>query len=154
MIDRRIALRRAGAAVTPGRQDAGHRAELRQVLRVVPLVELALLLRRDIHRDQQERIGARRRQRIARPDLLPLETDDHTGAAGDPLRPGRAVGAADREIGRAVQNADSVEVVKSERDFRVLGADPALGIQKAGDPQPLRDMLGVVPIVKLVLGDI
>src|SRR5205085_220295 len=86
----------AASAVTPGRQDAGHRAELRQVLRVVPLVELALLLRRDIHRDQQERIGARRRQRIARPDLLPLETDDHTGAAGDPLRPGRAVDAADR----------------------------------------------------------
>jgi len=53
-----------------------------------------------------------------------------------------------------VQNADLVEVVERDRDRRVPAADPSLGVQKAGDPQPLRNMFGVVPIVKLVLGDI
>src|SRR5207244_4085838 len=41
-----------------------------------------------------------------------------------------------------------------QRDFRVAPAEPALGIDKAGNPRALRDVLGVVPVVELVLGDI
>ena len=154
MVGRGITLRRATAAVAPRHQHARHRTELRQVLGVVPFVELALLLRRDIHRDQEQRVGARRGERIARPDLLAFEADDHLGPRGHPFGPGRAVAAADREIGRAVQDPDIVEIVERGRDLLLLSADPALGIQKAGNAQPLRDVLGVVPIVKLVLGDI
>ena len=53
MIDRGIALRRAAAAEAPRAQDAGHRAERRDVLVIVPFVEFGLVLRRDIHRDEQ-----------------------------------------------------------------------------------------------------
>ena len=62
MIDRGVALGRAAAAIAPRGQDAGHRAELRQVLGIVPFVELVLLLRRNIA------LGARSRRDHREPD--------------------------------------------------------------------------------------
>src|SRR5712692_3383040 len=46
VVDRGIALRRAGAAVAAGAQRARHPAERRDVLGVVPLVEFGFGLRR------------------------------------------------------------------------------------------------------------
>jgi len=40
------------------------------------------------------------------------------------------------------------------RLFRVLRADPTLAGQKAGHTLALGDVLGVVPVVELVLGDV
>ena len=45
-------------AVAAGAQHARHGAELRQVLGVVPLVELGLGRRIDVHRRDQQRTGA------------------------------------------------------------------------------------------------
>src|SRR3954471_22963421 len=51
MIERGIALFRAGTAVAAGRQHAPDAAKRGDVLGIVPFVEFGLGLRRDIHRD-------------------------------------------------------------------------------------------------------
>jgi hypothetical protein len=53
-----------------------------------------------------------------------------------------------------VQHADRVEVVGRDRDFRVVDADPAMRIDKARHGEAFGDVLGVVPVVEFVLGDV
>ena len=92
----------------------------------------ALVLGRDIHRDEQQRLrAARPAPACRRAGSARLRAAIVLDAAGDPLGPGRAVGAAHRLIGRAVQYPDIVEVVERHRFLRVAGADPALGVEEA-----------------------
>ena len=56
-------------------------------------------------------------------------------------RPWRRIRAGDRYVGRALQGADSLEVIGGDRDLRVLDVDPALGVEEARYTQPLRHML-------------
>src|SRR6516162_546589 len=53
MIERQVTLCRAGPAVAAGAQGAGHGAECRNMLLVVPLVEIALVFGGDIHCDDR-----------------------------------------------------------------------------------------------------
>jgi len=53
-----------------------------------------------------------------------------------------------------LQYRDVLEIVGRDRLFRVLRADPTLAGQKAGHTLALGDVLGVVPVVELVLGDV
>src|SRR5215831_618017 len=142
----------AGAAEAAGAEHAGHGGERRDVLLVVPLVELGLVLGRDVHRVQQQASGSGRWKLIAREDLIALEAHEALDLRRDPLRPRREVRAADRQVGRARQHLDVVEVVRGNRDLAVSRADPALADEKAGHALALRQMLGVVPILELVLG--
>src|SRR5262245_15635276 len=56
----------AGAAKAARAEHAGNGGERRDVLLVVPLVELGLELGRDVHGVQQETAGVRRRELISR----------------------------------------------------------------------------------------
>src|ERR1700733_10164857 len=131
MVERGISLRRAGAAITPGRQCALDATERRDVLGVVPLVELRLVLRRDVHRYQEECGGVLRGSLVAREKLLAFVPHQSFAELGCPLRPWRRIRAGDRYVGCAMQDADSLEVVGRDRDLRVLGVDPALGVEEA-----------------------
>src|SRR5204863_8095062 len=68
------------------------------------------------------------------------------------LRPRRQILATDRAIGRALQHRDAVEVVGRHRDRAVVHADPALADEETRYALPLRQVLGVVPVVELVFG--
>src|SRR5262249_39058749 len=83
-----------------------------------------------------------------------LEAQQALNPAGHPLRPGRQVLTTDRPVTRTLQYRDAFEIEGRDRMPRVLGADPALAGEKTGYPLPLRDVLGVVPVVELVLGDV
>src|SRR5580765_5058190 len=62
-----------GAAEAPGAEDAGHGGERRDVLLVVPLVELGFVLRSDVHGIEEQPTRTGRRQLVARKDLIALE---------------------------------------------------------------------------------
>src|SRR6267142_462097 len=151
MVERHI-LAIAGPAEPPGAEDARDGGERRNVLLVVPLVELGLLLRRDIHGVEEQAARAGRRKLVAREDLVPLEPHQPLDPARDALGPRRQVRAADRQVGRARQHLDVVEVVGRDRDLAIRGADPAVAHEKAGDALALRQVLCVVPVLELVLG--
>src|SRR6266852_8150474 len=67
-----VTLRRAGTAVAACAQGAGHRAESRDVLVNVPFVEVALVLRGNVHRDDQQCRSLRGCGPVARKQLLAL----------------------------------------------------------------------------------
>src|SRR5262245_36166864 len=142
----------AGAAEAASAEHAGHGGERRDVLLVVPLVELGLVLGRDVHRVQQQASGPGRWKLIAREDLIALEAHEALDLRRDPLRPRREVRAADRQVRRARQYLDVFQVVRGDRDLGVSRADPALANEKAGHALALRQVLGVVPVLELVLG--
>jgi hypothetical protein len=134
------------------RHSAELRAERRNVLGVVPFVEVALVLGRDVHRNDQQSGGIGGRCAAAGEQLLALVAHQAFAEAGGALGPGRGILAADGKIGRVLQHADTVEIVGRDRDLGVLGADPAVAVRKTGDPQSFRDVLEIVPVVKLVFG--
>src|SRR6516162_1076013 len=111
MIERHVTLGGAGAAVAAGAQGAGHRAERWDVLLVVPLVEVALVLGGDVYRDDQESGRLGRCRAVSWKQLLPLIAHQAFAKAGGALGPRRGIFASDRQIGRALQHADIVEVV-------------------------------------------
>src|SRR5215470_7374211 len=150
MIERDV-LAIAGAAEAAGAEHAGHGGERRDVLLVVPLVELGFVLRRDVHRVEQQAARACRRQLITGKDLIALEAHEPLDPAGDALGPRREVRAADRQIGRAREHLDVLEVVRGDRDLAIGRADPALAHEKAWNALALREMLCVVPVLELVL---
>src|SRR5215467_5978064 len=116
----------AGAAEPPGAEHAGHGRERRDVLLVVPLVELGLVLGRDVHGVEQQTSRACRRERITRKDLIALEAHESLDPGGDPLRPRRQVRAADRQVRGAQQHLDTLEIVGRDGDLSVAGSDPAI----------------------------
>src|SRR5262249_59925411 len=76
----------AGAAEAAGAQHAGYGGERRDVLLVVPFVELDLVLGRDVHGVEQQTAGPGRRKLIAREDLIALEAHEALDLGGDALR--------------------------------------------------------------------
>src|ERR1700736_6246855 len=54
MVERELTLRRARAAVSASAQGPGYSAESRDVLLIVPFVEIALVLGGDVDRDDQQ----------------------------------------------------------------------------------------------------
>jgi hypothetical protein len=92
------------------------------------------------------------RQPVARQDLVALEAHQAFDPAGHPLRPRRQIGATDRLIPGALQHRDIVEVVGRDRDLAIVGADPALAHEEPRNTLALGQVLGVVPVVKLVFG--
>src|ERR1700722_858889 len=135
MVERGISLRRAGDAIAPGGQCALDATKRRDVLGVVPLVELRLMLRRDVHRYQEQCGGVLRGNLVARKKLLAFVPYQSFAEPGCPLRPRRRIRAGDRYVGRAMQDADSLEVVGRDRDLGVLDVDPALGVEEARNAQ-------------------
>src|SRR5208282_2552401 len=152
MVERDVALDGTSAAVAAGTQGAGHRAEGRDVLPVVPLVEIALVLGGDIHRDDQQSRSLRGCRAVTGKQLLALIAHQALAEASGAPCPRRGILASDGQIGRALQHADIVEIVSRDRDLRVRRADPAITVQKTGYPQPLGDVLEIVPVVKFVFG--
>src|SRR5262245_5276991 len=142
----------AGATEASGAQDAGHGGQRRDVLLVVPLVELGLELRRDVHGVQQEPAGIAWRKLVAGQDLIAFEAHQTLDLRGHALRPRRRVFATDRQVRRALQHRDAVEIVGGDRDLAVLHPDPALADEEPRHALPFRQVLGVVPVVELVLG--
>jgi hypothetical protein len=54
----------------------------------------------------------------------------------------------------ALKHREAVEVVSRDRLPRVLRTDPSLQGQETRDPLPIRNVLGIIPIVELVSRDI
>src|SRR6266404_824359 len=104
MVERHVTLGGAGAAVAAGAQGAGYGAERRNVLGVVPFVEVALVLGRDVHRDDQQRCRLRRSCPIAWKQLLPFIAHQAFAKTGGALGPGRGVLASDGKVGRALEH--------------------------------------------------
>jgi hypothetical protein len=76
------------------------------VLLVVPRVEVFFGFGRHVHRVEEHAARAFRRFRIARRQLLGLETADAVRFRRHALRPGREVRAADLEIRLALQHRE------------------------------------------------
>src|SRR5207247_2023680 len=72
MVEGDVTLRGPGAAVTASAQGTGHRAESRDVLLIVPFIEVALVLGGNVHPYDQQRCGFRWRRRVPRKQLLAL----------------------------------------------------------------------------------
>src|SRR5712691_8246762 len=73
VVERHVFAAAAAATETTGAQDSRDGAERRDVLLVVPLVELGLEFGRDVHRVQQEPAGIGGRELVARQDLIAFE---------------------------------------------------------------------------------
>src|SRR5262245_2719822 len=151
MIERDVLAITAGAAEAPRAEHAGHCGERGDVLLVVPLVELGLQLRLNVHGVEEEAAGARGWELVAGQDLIALEPHEAIHACGNPLRPRREVLPADRSIGRALKDSDALEVVGGHGDPRILGPEPALAHEEARHALPFGQVLRVVPVVELVL---
>src|SRR5438132_5622800 len=111
MVECDVTLRRTRAAVAAGAQGPGYSAESRDVLLIVPFVEVALVLGGNVHPDHQQRCGFRWRRPVAREQLLALIAHQALAETRRTLCPWRGILAANREIGWALQHADIVEVV-------------------------------------------
>src|SRR5215469_14074648 len=154
------ALCRAEAA---RRQDPRHAGERRNVLGVIPGVESGLDRGRRRHRDEQEPAAALRCELVGGEDLLAFEAQQALAARGDALRPGRQILAANFAISDALKHRQAIEIVDRDRVLGLehryarrskLDPEPALTAQKPGHAFPLGNVLEIVPIVELVLGDI
>jgi len=124
------------------------------MLGIVPLVEFGLVLGGHIHGVEQETLGGFRRDLVAGQDLLTFEAHQPLVAAAEPLRPRRQIDPADRQIAGLLQDVDIFEIVGRHRNLAITDPDPALAAQEAGAGNALRHVLGVVPVVKLVLGGV
>src|SRR5712691_8566679 len=142
VVERHVFAAAAAATETTGAEDARDGAERRDVLLVVPLVELGLEFGRDVHRVQQQPSGIAGRELVPGQDLIALEAQQTLDAADDALRPRRQVLPADRQIARAPQHRDIVEIVRRNRDLAVLRSDPALAHEEARHALPLRQVAG------------
>src|SRR5262249_12310118 len=60
---------------------------------------------------------------------------------------------ADRVVGRALHHIGILEFVGGHRNLWVIRADPPLAAEKTGYPQAFGNMLEIVPVVELVLGN-
>src|SRR4029077_11566570 len=101
MVERDVTLGGAGTAVATGAQGTGHRAERRDMLLVVPLVEVGLVLRGNVHPYDQQRSRFGRCGAIAREQLLALKAHQALAKTRRALGPGRTIFAADSHIRRA-----------------------------------------------------
>src|ERR1700752_2436844 len=104
------------------------------MLGVVPFVEFMLVLGRGIHPDQHEGWGLGWRRPLAGKQLLALVSQYAFAELCGAFGPRRPVLAANREVGRAMQHADIVEIIGRDRDLWVVRADPAVRVQKARHP--------------------
>ena len=145
----------AGARPEAARaQNPGNAGERGHVLGVVPGVERGLDLRlpgssRPAAVRRRSPARARRPAGFARLRSAAGACD----ALGHALRPGRQVLAADRQIGRALQHRQDVEIVGRDRDDSGYRRRSSAAAQKAGHPLPFGNVLEIVPVVELVLGD-
>src|SRR6516162_744553 len=128
MVECDVTLGGTSAAVAARAQGAGHRAERRDVLLVVPLVEVALVLWGDVHRDDQQCGGLRGRRSVAGKKLLPLVAHQTLAEASGALCPRRGILASYRQIGWALQHVDIFEIIGRNRDLRVRRTDPAITV--------------------------
>jgi hypothetical protein len=83
MVERDIALRRTAAAVAPRAQGARHRSKRRNVLGIVPLVELTFVLGCHAHRVQQQGGRVSPRQLVPRQNLFALIAHQQLDAGHD-----------------------------------------------------------------------
>ena len=142
----------AGAAEASRAEHAGDGGQCRDVLLVVPLVELGLELRRDVHGVEEKPAGVPGRQLVAGQDLLALVPHQPLDLGGHALGPWREVLAADRPVRRALHDRHVLEVVRRHGDLRIVHTDPPPAHEEPGHALTLRQMLGVVPVVEFVPG--
>src|SRR6516225_1220354 len=134
MVECDVTLGGTNAAVAARAQGVGHRAERRDVLLVVPLVEVALVLWGDVHSDDHQCGGLRGRSSVAGKKLLALVAHQALAEASGAFCPRRGIVASYRQIGWALQHVDTVEIIGRDRELWVCRTDPAITVQKTGYP--------------------
>src|SRR2546425_1255453 len=150
LVDRQVLRVALDGHVTPGAGHARYADQSGHVIHVVPLVKVALLLGWDVQPHGEDKIRVPCRLRTMREDL-PVDANRGVAEVGTHfLRPvGRHLPHLPKSV--ALQHVLIGQVVERQIFGLALDGQIPAPTKKARHPKELRDVLGVVPVVKLTL---